>query len=103
MTRLLAYMWGHERSGVSSAFYESLPVGGRNGTLEYRFRAGPAGGNVRAKTGTLSNVSALSGYVTTSRGTPLAFSLLCNHHTAETDAVRAAQDVVVNALARLSR
>jgi D-alanyl-D-alanine carboxypeptidase/D-alanyl-D-alanine-endopeptidase (penicillin-binding protein 4) len=103
MARLLAHMWSHDRPDVSSAFYESLPVGGRNGTLEYRFRAGPAGGNVRAKTGTLSNVSALSGYVTTSRGTPLVFSLFCNHYTAETDAVRAAQDVVVNALARLNR
>jgi len=102
LVRVLQHMWLHSDPEVSSAFVQSLPKGGEDGTLEYRFRgSSPARGNVRAKTGTLSNVSALSGYVTSSAGTPLAFSLLCNHHHADDDAVRAAQDKIVNALARL--
>jgi len=102
LVRLLQHMWLHSDPQVSSAFFDSLPKGGEEGTLEYRFQGGaPARGNVRAKTGTLSNVSSLSGYVTSDRGTPLAFSLFCNHHLAEGYQARSAQDVIVNALARL--
>lgn len=102
MTRLLRHMRVDADTDLRSAFYDSLPTGGKEGTLEYRYLYGaPAQGNVRAKTGTLSGVSALSGYVTTSQDTPLSFVIFCNHHMAETDAVRAAQDAIVNALARL--
>jgi D-alanyl-D-alanine carboxypeptidase/D-alanyl-D-alanine-endopeptidase (penicillin-binding protein 4) len=102
LVRLLQHMWLHSAPEVSSSFYDSLPEGGREGTLEYRFQgSAPARANVRAKTGTLSNVSSLSGYVTSDRGTPVAFSVFCNHHLAEGDQVRSAQDVLVNALARL--
>lgn len=102
IVRLLQYMWTHRDPAASSAFYDSLPKGGEEGTLEYRFQGNaPARANVRAKTGTLSNTSSLSGYVTSERGTPLAFSVFCNHHLAESGQVRSAQDVIVNALARL--
>jgi D-alanyl-D-alanine carboxypeptidase/D-alanyl-D-alanine-endopeptidase (penicillin-binding protein 4) len=102
IVRLLQFMWTHRNPAASSAFYDSLPKGGEEGTLEYRFQGNaPARSNVRAKTGTLSNTSSLSGYVTSERGTPLAFSVFCNHHLAEGDQVRSAQDVIVNALARL--
>lgn len=99
---LLAYMYTHSDQAVRRAFLESLPLGGRDGTLEYRFRGrSPAARNVRAKTGTLSNVSALSGYVTSQRGTPLAFSVLCINHTTRSSTIRRAQDAIVNALADL--
>ena len=102
LVRLLRHMWNHPNPRVSSAFYDSLPQGGRDGTLEYRFQGtAPARANVRAKTGTLSNTSSLSGYVTSGAGAPLAFSVFCNHHLADGDQVRSAQDVIVNALARL--
>ncbi len=102
LVRLLRHMWLHPDPDISSAFFDSLPKGGEEGTLEYRFKGGaPAQANVRAKTGTLSNVSSLSGFVTSDRGTPVAFSVFCNHHLAEGDQVRSAQDVIVNALARL--
>ncbi len=103
MTRLLEFMWVDADSTLRSVFYDSLPTGGREGTLEYRYRYGAsAQGNVQAKTGTLSNVSALSGYVKSGQGTPLSFVIFCNHHMADTDAVRAAQDAIVNTLAQLS-
>ena len=102
IVRLLEYMWTHRSPAASSAFYDSLPKGGEEGTLEYRFQGNAAAhANVRAKTGTLSNTSSLSGYVTSERGTPLAFSVFCNHHLGESNDARAAQDVIVNALARL--
>ncbi|MFB6247867.1 MAG: D-alanyl-D-alanine carboxypeptidase/D-alanyl-D-alanine-endopeptidase [Salinibacter sp.] len=102
LVTLLRYMWHHPNPRVRSAFYDSLPEGGRDGTLEYRFQGtAPARSNVRAKTGTLSNTSSLSGYVTSGAGAPLAFSVFCNHHLADGDQVRSAQDVIVNALARL--
>jgi D-alanyl-D-alanine carboxypeptidase/D-alanyl-D-alanine-endopeptidase (penicillin-binding protein 4) len=102
MVRLLQHMWLHPDPAVSSTFYNALPKGGEDGTLSYRFQGtAPAHGNVRAKTGTLSNTSALSGYVSSEAGTPIAFSLFCNHHMADGDQVRSAQDVIVNTIARL--
>ena len=99
--QLLRSMWTNADSTTRAAFYQSLPTGGKEGTLEYRFDDGaPARGKVRAKTGTLSNVSALSGYVRSRDATPYAFVILCNHHTTDWDAPRAAQDAIVNALAR---
>ncbi len=101
--RLLQFMWNHPEAAVRAAFYESLPIGGLDGTLGYRYPDGPARGNVRAKTGTVSNASTLSGYVTTAGGTPLAFSLMANHFTVPTREVRQAQDKIVTLLATYRR
>jgi len=102
IVRVLQHMWLHADPAVSDAFYDALPEGGRDGTLQYRFQGDvPARANVRAKTGTLSNTSSLSGFVSSGAGTPLAFSIVSNHHMADSDQVRDAQDVIVNALARL--
>lgn len=102
LVRLLEHVWTEADTTTRSAFTESLPTGGTEGTLEYRFdEESPARGRVRAKTGTLTGVSALSGYVKTEGGVPLAFSILCNHHMTDGDQVRSAQDAIVNALAEL--
>jgi serine-type D-Ala-D-Ala carboxypeptidase/endopeptidase (penicillin-binding protein 4) len=60
------------------SWYASLPVAGHDGTLKNRMRSGPARGRCRAKTGTLSNVSALSGYCSARSGDLYAFSILMN-------------------------
>jgi len=58
---------------------ESLTIAGVDGTLKSRFTGTFAAGNVRGKTGTIDQVSALSGYVTTASGERFAFSILTNN------------------------
>ncbi|MEM8486614.1 MAG: D-alanyl-D-alanine carboxypeptidase/D-alanyl-D-alanine-endopeptidase [Bacteroidota bacterium] len=97
---LLAYMWDHKDTRVQQAYYDSMPVGGVDGTLEDRFRRSPTYRNVRAKTGTLTGASALSGYVSSAAGTPLLFVIMCNNYTVKTSAVRRTQNALVTLLAR---
>jgi D-alanyl-D-alanine carboxypeptidase/D-alanyl-D-alanine-endopeptidase (penicillin-binding protein 4) len=64
-------------------FYESLPLAGDpdeliGGTLDERMRGTAAEGNVRAKTGSVTGASSLSGYVTTAAGEELIFSIVFN-------------------------
>lgn len=63
---------------TADAFYKSLPIAGREGTLRKRFKETPAEGNLRAKTGSLRHVSTLSGFCTNSAGLPLVFSIMLN-------------------------
>ena len=59
-------------------FVDSLPIAGQDGTLFDRMRRGPARDRCRGKTGTLSNVSALSGYCEARTGDNYAYSILMN-------------------------
>jgi len=83
--------------------FAGLPVGGYDGTLDDRYRAGPpaaAAGSVRAKTGTLTGVSCLAGVVQTNGGRLLAFAVLTDRAPRVLDA-EAALDTAAAALARL--
>lgn len=82
-------------AGISKPFFDSLPIAGVNGTLRDRMRRGPARGVVRAKTGTLMNASALSGYV----GTRWVFSILQNGSPVPWTSARASQDRFAQILA----
>jgi D-alanyl-D-alanine carboxypeptidase/D-alanyl-D-alanine-endopeptidase (penicillin-binding protein 4) len=77
-SRLLEFMTTHPYFAI---FRDSLPIAGVDGTLARRLRETTAAGNVRAKTGTLSYVNAMSGYLTTRRGQTLIFSLMGNNYT----------------------
>lgn len=66
------------KSRYSAAWLDSLTIGGIDGTLKSRFKGARTSGNVRGKTGTIDQVSALSGYVTTSGGERLVFSIIVN-------------------------
>ena len=57
---------------------DSLTIGAVDGTLRNRFRETPAANNARGKTGTIDQVSALTGYVTTAAGEQLVFSIIVN-------------------------
>jgi serine-type D-Ala-D-Ala carboxypeptidase/endopeptidase (penicillin-binding protein 4) len=76
-----------------------LPLAGVNGTLDDRMRSGPAHANVQAKTGTLNDASALSGYVTAANGHHLAFAMLMNREGMNIAAAQALQDRICQLLA----
>src|SRR5580698_4241267 len=95
-TTLLTYA---ARQPWGEAYRASLPIGGVDGTLENRFTQPPLKGKISAKTGTLAEVHALSGYLTAASGHTLVFSILCNDHSPVTDTTRAAMDSVVAAIA----
>ena len=73
--QLYSYM---ATSRYANAWRDALTIGGVDGTLKSRFKGTLAAENVRGKTGTIDQVSALSGYVTTVSGEKLVFSILVN-------------------------
>ena len=82
-------------------YYDAFPVAGVDGTLRSRMRGTAAEANARGKTGTLSSVRSLSGYVTTADGRLLLFSVLCNNYLVPTAYVSRVQDTIAVRLARL--
>lgn len=82
------------------AFFGSLAVMGTSGTLKDRLRHSFARGRCRGKTGTLSDVSALSGYCRVRDGGTVAFSILMNR--VNTYGARRIQDRMVSVIARYS-
>lgn len=67
-----------EAPSPGRALLAGLPVAAYDGTLVERFAESPAGGVVRAKTGTLDSVSALAGVVETADGRLLVFALVAD-------------------------
>ncbi len=72
------YTYMAKQSRFANAWRDSLTIAGVDGTLRNRFVGTRAAGNVRGKTGTIDQVSALSGYVTTAAGEQLVFSIVVN-------------------------
>jgi D-alanyl-D-alanine carboxypeptidase/D-alanyl-D-alanine-endopeptidase (penicillin-binding protein 4) len=86
LTLLLTYVW--MQPALADTFRSTLPLAGVSGSLAERMRGTPLEGRVWAKTGTLSNVRGLSGYLLTRAGEPVVFSMLANNYqvpTAEID------------------
>jgi D-alanyl-D-alanine carboxypeptidase/D-alanyl-D-alanine-endopeptidase (penicillin-binding protein 4) len=75
--QLLIYMSRHR---YGAQFREALPLAGVDGTLKNRMKGTAAAGNVRAKTGTLTAVATLSGYVTSAAGERLVFAIMLNNY-----------------------
>ncbi len=92
---LYTYM---SKSRYAAVWRESLTVGGVDGTLQNRFKGTVAANNIRGKTGTIDQVSTLSGYVTTAAGERLVFSILVNG-VSNVRTRQAAIDEIVVALA----
>ena len=81
----------------------ALPVAGRDGTLRRRLVGTAAEGVARAKTGSMSRVRALAGYVESAGGEPLAFAILANNFSAPAAEVTRVIDEAVAVLASFSR
>jgi serine-type D-Ala-D-Ala carboxypeptidase/endopeptidase (penicillin-binding protein 4) len=92
-----------QRDDLFPLWYSTLPVAGKSGTLSGRMKNTPAEGNLHAKTGTLAGVSSLSGFVTTTDGEKLAFSMLMQHFPSAARGYRQVQDRIGAFLAGLKR
>ncbi|MEP6819964.1 MAG: D-alanyl-D-alanine carboxypeptidase/D-alanyl-D-alanine-endopeptidase [bacterium] len=80
------------KTNAGPPFKESLPIAGRDGTLAGRLKT--IADKVSAKTGSLTYDNSLSGYLTTSQGRILAFSIMCNDQTGRTDSIRLIDQIV---------
>jgi D-alanyl-D-alanine carboxypeptidase/D-alanyl-D-alanine-endopeptidase (penicillin-binding protein 4) len=85
----------------ATVYRASLPTAGANGTLGRRFLNTAAQGNLQAKTGTLTGVSALSGYLDVPGYQPLVFSIMVNQSDQSPTTQRQAIDEIVLLLTRL--
>ena len=94
LTQVLRHLLSDERH--SAPFQSCLPVAGVSGTLAGRMKGTPAEGRVRAKTGTLSNVRALSGYLTTLDGDTVVFSIMANNFRVSAGTIDDLMDGAVN-------
>lgn len=100
MVELLKWMNG--QFSCCSEFMASLPLAGTDGTLKKRM--GNVKGRIRAKTGSMTGISSLSGYMTTKDGEPIAFSILQNGFTGPTEAYKGKiEDEICAFLANFSR
>jgi D-alanyl-D-alanine carboxypeptidase/D-alanyl-D-alanine-endopeptidase (penicillin-binding protein 4) len=84
-------------------FITALPVAGMDGTIASRMKDTRAQGNARAKTGSIANARALSGYVTSADGEPLVFSMIANNFNAPAAQANAIIDRAVVRLAEFRR
>ncbi len=93
--QLLEHMW---TSRNRQAYLDSLPVAGQDGTLDWRFRRSAALGRIRAKTGSMSHVLALSGYALTGDGRAYAFSIFANNFGLASSSTRHLVDSIAAAV-----
>jgi serine-type D-Ala-D-Ala carboxypeptidase/endopeptidase (penicillin-binding protein 4) len=94
VTALYTYM--ARQSRYSQAWRDSLTIGGVDGTLANRFKGTAAAANMRGKTGTINQVSALSGYLSTAGGEQLVLSIIVNGVPQTRDRTSLIDDIVVS-------
>jgi D-alanyl-D-alanine carboxypeptidase/D-alanyl-D-alanine-endopeptidase (penicillin-binding protein 4) len=100
---LLVVLRRMHAAGATSPFLAALPSAGVDGSLASRMRATAAEGNVRAKTGTMSNIRSLAGYVTSADGERLAFVVMVNNFEGAGAAAVQAIDAIAVKLAGFRR
>ena len=99
LVRVLAHVYADPR--LKDGWMAVMPVGGVDGTLGKRLKGTPAEGRVHAKTGSLSGVRGLSGYIESAGGEWFVFSILANNFAAPTTGADV-EHVMDEAMARLA-
>ena len=89
--------YAYQRVDLYDRLLPSLPVAGVDGTLKKRMKGTRAEGNVQAKTGTLTGVISLAGYLTAANGHRLCFSIM-NQGTLRASDAREFQDKICRIL-----
>ncbi len=79
-------------------FYNSFPVAGIDGTIAHRFKGTGLYNNLRAKTGFITGIRTLSGYMTGSSGRQITFSLATNHYAGKLKPVDASHQEIIEYL-----
>jgi len=100
IVNLLTYMYKHEEF---EKYYESLPIAGVDGTMTDRMKRTVAENNVHAKPGFNEFVSSLSGYLKTTSGEPIVFSIIVNNYLTPPALANYIQDNVCQRLINFNR
>lgn len=98
---ILTSVWRDERH--REKFQATLPQSATSGSLEKRMKETPAAGRVWAKTGSMSNVRSLSGYLLTLDDEPLVFSIIVNGFHVPSSRIDAAMDEALVRLVKFPR
>ncbi len=93
--------WAWRDPEIEPEYLAQLAIGGVDGTLRKRFRGEITKRRVRAKTGTLDDAIALSGYLLREGKGPIAFSILYNRVAGKQDVARRSADRLVELIAKL--
>ena len=101
LVAVLSHVAGDNR--LNSLFQASLPVAGVAGTLSNRLTGTIAAGAVRAKTGSMSNVRSISGYLKTADGEPVAFSIIANNYAVPSAEIDRVADAMLLELVEFKR
>jgi serine-type D-Ala-D-Ala carboxypeptidase/endopeptidase (penicillin-binding protein 4) len=91
------------KSPAAEVYRASLPIAGKSGTLANRFRNTPAEGIVQGKTGTMTGVVSLAGYVNAPKYGPVVFSIMVNQTEQPARVVRQAMDEIVVLFSQMQR
>lgn len=94
LNQLLVY--AYKKNKIRSDFMASLAIAGTDGTLKNRLKSVNLIGNVKAKTGTLNDVSSLSGYMDAASGKVVAFTIMVNGSGAGGGGYFAMQEKILN-------
>ena len=100
IARMLRAVWHHPDF---ETFFRGLPVAGVDGTMRSRLVATPAFDNAHAKTGSMSGVRAVSGYLLDGSGETLLFSLLLNGYDTPGSVAVALEDLLIEQVALYRR
>lgn len=98
MVRLLHVIYLNKK--LKKYILRTLPISGVDGTLKYRMTSLDMRGKVKAKTGSMTGVSSLSGYLTTNNHQTLIFTMIMNHIVGKVKPARRLQDELCEVLVR---
>ncbi len=100
LVNILKYFYD-EKPELYEILNNSFPIAGIDGTLEFRMRNTVAENNVHAKTGTLTGVSCISGYLSTKNRHKLAFSIMMQNFVVSSSKAKEFQDEICRILCEL--
>ncbi len=97
---VLKYM--HDKSKNYSAFYESLPVSGKSGTLKRVCKGTVAHGKIHAKSGSIRGVRCYAGYTKSASEREIAFAAMINNYNCSSSASRKKLERIMIAMVQLN-